>query len=601
MGGTKPDTGRPGRATGLKKQKSIKSPKAPPKEVNNAPRLSFGKKPPKPDASPGNKGLKKNQSLSRSKAASPKATRPTSSARSTSSKATRPTKNPSGTTAKSPKASRPTNVQSRPPAKSRAAAKLTPKPKPTIKTARGNPFGSDDASSSSSSVESSYAGGVVPLPSPTRTSSKKVPQEATNMASPRTTSRSRHVKHSTEISPTNNTENKTTEYEASNLSITSSNLGVVPITPSPKPAEKVAEKKKKKTKKSKSVANEKKGSPNSKPPRAKVEEEDDKSEQSEKSIAQSITESILPFLVKKTKKPKQKDSGTRDDAAAGANKLDKKMQLKEEQKGRMNNDEEASIHDGNGDTTKEIENSNSKSPKKETDIPDNQDEHHHHRRAHAAFRGAPSTDESQLLPDRNSKVEINANLLDNIKRIETPSNAATLHKVMTALQTERENAFDAKCQLREALAELDKVKGDFRDAKESYNNENYRLNNKLTRMMDRIEQLEHEMAMSGKNFVYATFEGEPEYKSAASPSTRYGARSPRAVRLSKIPWACVDAGAFSFMNPCSGGGEAEEQRDTFPEPTNSLIPEEETEDITEEETEGEDYFSRPSSEIVPRE
>ena len=152
-----------------------------------------------------------------------------------------------------------------------------------------------------------------------------------------------------------------TDYEASNLSITSSNLGVVPITPSPKP-EKVEEKKKKKAKKSKSVATEKKESPNSKPPRAKVEEEDDKSEQSGKSIARSITESILPFLVKKTKKPKQKGSGTRDDVAAETNKLDKKMQLKEEQKGKLNNDEEASIHDGNGDATKETENSSNESP-----------------------------------------------------------------------------------------------------------------------------------------------------------------------------------------------------------------------------------------------
>ena len=254
MAGAKQDAARPGRATGLKKQKSMKSPRAPPKEANNAPRFSFGKKTPKPEAPPSNKGLaKKKQSLSRSRATSPRVTRPTSSTRAKSPNANRHADSARPT---SPKISRPTNVQAKAPAKPRTAAK--PKPKPTIKTARGNPFGSD-AISSSSSVESSYAGGVVPLPSPPRISSRTVPQKNTSMASPRAASRSRHVQNST-ISPANNTKrNETKEHKASNLSITSSNLGVVPIAPSPKPAEKVLveEKKKKKSKKPKSTAKDK--------------------------------------------------------------------------------------------------------------------------------------------------------------------------------------------------------------------------------------------------------------------------------------------------------------------------------------------------------
>ena len=413
------------------------------------------------------------------------------------------------------------------------------------------------------------------------------------MASPRATSRSRHGQNTEIISPrTNNVRrHKTTEYEASNLSITSSNFGVVPITttsPNPKPSETTIEQKKKKAKKSKSTK-EKKASTDE-PPKAKVEE-DDKSEQSERSIAQSITETILPYLVKKSKK---QDNTRGKKAAAEASHLDKEMKQKEEEH-ITNNDEDFSCHDDKYIIAKETKSSNNESSKKETDIhqDDDQGEHHQHRRVHAAFRGAPSAEES-LLTAGDSQLETHVQLIDNIKRIETPSNAATLHKVMAALQTERENGFEAKCQLREALAELDKVKRDFSDAKESYNTENFRLNSKLTRMMDRIEQLEHEMAMSGKNFVYATWEGETEYKSAASPSTRYGARSPRAVRLSKIPWACVDTGVFSCISPySSGGGGTEEREDSFSKPTNSLI--------VEEETEGDDYFSRPSSDIVARE
>ena len=410
------------------------------------------------------------------------------------------------------------------------------------------------------------------LPSPPRAASKSVPQKATNITSPRATSRSQHVQSSTEIPSKNNARrNETTQHEASNLSITSSDVGVVPIAQSPKPAEKVEEKKKKKAKKSKSTAKEKRASTdNTLLP--KVEEEDDKSEQSEKSIAQSITESILPFLVKKTKK---QDSGTRDNAPAKAKCFEKKM----EQNGCVHNDDEDSHQHDDGPIANEAEQSSNGSSKKEIDTSihqdDDQGEHHHHRRVHAAFRGAPSTNESQLLPEGDSKLDANVPLIDNIKQIETPSNAATLHKVMAALQEERENAFEAKCQLRETLAELDKVKRDFSNSKEAYSTENYRLNNKLMRMMDRIEQLEHEMAMSGKSFIYATLEGEPEYKSVASPSTKYGARSPRAVRLSKIPWACVD----TFMNPCSGERVTNEEReDTFFEPTNSFVAEEETEE-----------------------
>ena len=213
------DTARPGRATGLKKLKQL-PPKTLPKDVLF---FSFGKKSANPDASPGNKGMKKNQSLHvphRSRATSP----------------TKAGKKAQG----------------------KPKTMINPKPKITIKAARGSPFGSVGGSSSSS--ESSFSDeGVVPLPSPRCGANKKTSDVASpKAASPsRTpTHRSRRVQFKIEAPPTE-TEAKR-ECDASIVSVTSSDLGVVPITTTSHPVKEEGTKKKaKKAKKAKADAQEK--------------------------------------------------------------------------------------------------------------------------------------------------------------------------------------------------------------------------------------------------------------------------------------------------------------------------------------------------------
>ena len=318
--------------------------------------------------------------------------------------------------------------------------------------------------------------------------------------------------------------------------------------------------------------------------KSKKVEDDDNSERSRKSIA----ESILPYLVKK---PKVLD--IRDAAAHES-----------EQKETNTPANESGLHTALSDDNGANSNTCNESSRKEADIhqDDNQGENHHHRRAHAAFRGSlssESADKSQPLPVGDS-AGTNVQLIESLKSIEKPSNAATIHKVVDALQTERENTLEAKRRLRETIAELDRVKKGFSDAQEAYRTENFRLNNKLTRMMDKVELLEHEMAVCGKTFVYPSCAIEPEYYNpAVSPSTRYGARSPRAMRLSKIPSACVDA--FSHMNPCWGSGGTEEQVNTCSSSEPVTAHMDSSSFTIEGEMEEETYFSRPSSDTVARE
>ena len=602
------DAARPGRATGLKKLKQS-PPKTPPKDALF---FSFGKKSANPDASPGNKGMKKNQSLHvphRSRATSP--------------------------------------TKAAEKAQGKPKTMINPKPKITIKAARGSPFGSIGGSSSSS--ESSFSDkGVVPLPSPRRGANKKTsdvtsPKAASPSRTP--THRSRRVQFKIEAPPTGTKTKR--ECDASIVSVTSSNLGVVPITTTSHPVKEEGTKKKaKKAKKAKADAQEKTRTVREAPANTKrlntkleavLEEKaiDDATNDTEAALASRGNEPLTMELVeerlakqqkehekamaalekklrkkehddkkkaKKAKKAKadaQEKTRTVREAPANTKRLNTKLEAVLEEKAidDATNDTEAALasrgnepltmelveerlakqqkehekamaalekklrkkeHDDNNDSkpdvmdkvsetgatqmeepeeanpTKTFTSSTSNEDcrddigtkiddggiegSKETgdiqqDADHGEQQHHHHRRVHANFRGATPSQHTDL-----AKIDTSPgiHLLDNMKRIETPSNASTLNNIVTALQTERGNAIQAWGQLREALAQLDVVKSDFRDAKGAYTSENFRPHNWLTRMTDRIEQLEHEMAMYGKSLLNSL--GPKEFLSCLSSS-----------------------------------------------------------------------------------
>ena len=519
------DTARPERATGLKKLKQL-PPKTPPKDVLF---FSFGQKPANPDASPSNKGMKKNQSLPhRSRATSPtkaaeKAGRPSLPRR---SRATSPTK--AGKKA-----------QGKP------KTMINPKPKITIKAARGSPFGSIGGSSSSS--ESSFSDeGVVPLPSPRRGANKKTsdvtsPKAASPSRTP--THKGRCVHFKTEAPPTGTKTKR--ECDASIVSVTSSNLGVVPITTTSHPVKEEGTKKKaKKAKKAKVDAQEKtrtvrEAPANTKRLNAKLEvvlEEktiDDATNDTEAALASRGNEPLTMELVEERLAKQQKEhkkamaalekrlrKKERDDN--NDSKPDVMDKVSETGATQMEEPEEAnptktftsstSNEDCRDDIGTKIDDGGIEGSKETDDIQQDADQHHR-RRVHANFRGATPSQHTAL-----AKIDTSPgiHLLDNMKRIETPSNASTLNNIVTVLQTERENAIQAWGQLREALAQLDVVKSDFRDAKGAYTSENFRPHNRLTRMTDRIEQLEHEMAMYGKSLLNSL--GPKEFLSCLSSS-----------------------------------------------------------------------------------
>jgi len=505
------DAARPGRATGLKKLKQS-PPKTPPKDALF---FSFGKKSANPDASPGNKGMKKNQSLHvphRSRATSP--------------------------------------TKAAEKAQGKPKTMINPKPKITIKAARGSPFGSIGGSSSSS--ESSFSDkGVVPLPSPRRGANKKTsdvtsPKAASPSRTP--THRSRRVQFKIEAPPTGTKTKR--ECDASIVSVTSSNLGVVPITTTSHPVKEEGTKKKaKKAKKAKADAQEKTRTVREAPANTKrlntkleavLEEKaiDDATNDTEAALASRGNEPLTMELVEERLAKQQKEH----EKAMAA--LEKKLRKKEHDDNndskpdvmdkvsetgatQMEEPEEAnptktftsstSNEDCRDDIGTKIDDGGIEGSKETGDIQQDADhgeqQHHHHRRVHANFRGATPSQHTDL-----AKIDTSPgiHLLDNMKRIETPSNASTLNNIVTALQTERGNAIQAWGQLREALAQLDVVKSDFRDAKGGYTSENFRPHNWLTRMTDRIEQLEHEMAMYGKSLLNSL--GPKEFLSCLSSS-----------------------------------------------------------------------------------
>ena len=505
------DAARPERATGLKKLKQS-PPKTPPKDALF---FSFGKKSANPDASPGNKGMKKNQSLHvphRSRATSP--------------------------------------TKAAEKAQGKPKTMINPKPKITIKAARGSPFGSIGGSSSSS--ESSFSDkGVVPLPSPRRGANKKTsdvtsPKAASPSRTP--THRSRRVQFKIEAPPTGTKTKR--ECDASIVSVTSSNLGVVPITTTSHPVKEEGTKKKaKKAKKAKADAQEKTRTVREAPANTKrlntkleavLEEKaiDDATNDTEAALASRGNEPLTMELVEERLAKQQKEH----EKAMAA--LEKKLRKKEHDDNndskpdvmdkvsetgatQMEEPEEAnptktftsstSNEDCRDDIGTKIDDGGIEGSKETGDIQQDADhgeqQHHHHRRVHANFRGATPSQHTDL-----AKIDTSPgiHLLDNMKRIETPSNASTLNNIVTALQTERGNAIQAWGQLREALAQLDVVKSDFRDAKGAYTSENFRPHNWLTRMTDRIEQLEHEMAMYGKSLLNSL--GPKEFLSCLSSS-----------------------------------------------------------------------------------
>ena len=533
---TKKDAAQPGRATGLKKQKQS-PPKTPPRGVLF---FSLRKQSANPDASPSNKELKRNQSLPhRSRATSPtkaakKAGEPSLPHR---SRATSPTK---GAT-KAGKPSLPHRSRATSPTKASKKAQgkqktvISPKPK-KIKAARGSPFGTIGSSSSSS--ESSFSDeGVVPLPSPRRGANKK----SSNVASPVAASPSR--------TPTHGSRRVHFKIEA--------------ITTSSHPVKE--EGTKKKANKAKADAQEKTRTVREAPANTKrlkhakleavLEEKaiDDATNDTEAALASRDNEPLTMKFVEERLAKQQKEH----EKAMAA--LEKKLRKKLRKKEHDDNEavlEEKAIDDAANDTEAALASRDNESLTMkfvEERLAKQQKEHE---KAMAALekklRKKAHDDNNDSKPDVEDRVsETEATQVEEPEEA-SPTKTFTsstnnedcrdddginiddrgiegsketdLHNIVTALQTEREKAIQARGQLRQALAELDVVKSDFRDAKGAYASENFHLQNRLTRMTDRIEELEHEMAMYGKSFACASLEEELEYNSIASPSSDGGER-----------------------------------------------------------------------------
>ena len=464
----KKDAAQPGRATGLKKQKQS-PPKTPPRGVLF---FSLRKQSANPDASPSNKELKKNQSLPRRS----RATSPTKAAKKAGepslphrSRATSPTK--AATKAGKPslphrsRATSPTKASKK--AQGKQKTVINPKPK-KIKAARGSPFGTIGSSSSSS--ESSFSDeGVVPLPSPRRGANKKT----SNVASPVAASPSRTPTHGS----------RRVHFKTDAITTTSH-----PVK---------EEGTKKKANKAKADAQEKtrtvrEAPANTKRLNAKLEavlEEkaiDDAANDTEAALASRDNEPLTMKFVEERLAKQQKEH----EKAMAA--LEKKLRKK--------------AHDDNNDSKPDVEDRVSETEATRVEEPEE---------ASPTKTFTSSTNNEDCRDDDGIKID---------DRGIEGSKETDLHNIVTALQTEREKAIQARGQLRQALAELDVVKSDFRNAKGAYASENFHLQNRLTRMTDRIEELEHEMAMYGKSFACASLEDELEYNSIASPSSDGGER-----------------------------------------------------------------------------